>query len=85
MGPRARRRGALRNLDWPPDGFEVLLDSSFTKLPITPRHTVAAGQLPPHHPDPFDRILVAQAAAEDLTIVGSDPMFGRYGISVFWG
>ena len=43
------------------------------------------GRLPAHHADPFDRILVAQATAEAMTLVGSDPIFGRYGIDVLWG
>ncbi|MDA8068842.1 MAG: type II toxin-antitoxin system VapC family toxin [Actinomycetota bacterium] len=75
---------AKGKLAWPPDGFDVLLDSSFGSLPITPRHAIAAGQLPPHHADPFDRILVAQAIAEDLTLVGGDPIFRSYGLSVLW-
>jgi PIN domain nuclease of toxin-antitoxin system len=75
---------ATGKLDWPSDGFDVLLDSSFGTLPITPRHAIAAGHLPPHHADPFDRVLVAQAAAEDLTLVAGDPIFRRYGLSVLW-
>lgn len=75
---------AKGKLDWPPDGFEVLLDSSFAKLPISPRHALAAGALPAHHADPFDRALIAQAIAENLTIVGGDPVFDRYGVPVLW-
>lgn len=75
---------AKGKLDWPQDGFETLLDSSFRTLPITPRHAITAAQLPQHHADPFDRILIAQAAAEDLIIVGGDPIFARYGASVLW-
>lgn len=72
-------------LDWPPDGFEQLLDSRFVKLGITPQHAVAAGQLPFHHGDPFDRVLIAQARAEAMTLVGGDPVFRRYDVDVFWG
>jgi len=71
-------------LDWPHDGFQLLLDSEFGKLSISPQHATAAGQLPAHHADPFDRILVAQATAEAMTLVGSDPIFDRYGLDVLW-
>ena len=47
---------AKGKLDWPPDGFQILLDSEFRKLPISPQHAIAAGQLPTHHADRFDRI-----------------------------
>ena len=75
---------AKGKLDWPTDGFQTLLDSEFRKLPISPAHAIAAGRLPAHHTDPFDRLLVAQATAEAMTLIGSDPMFGRYGIDVLW-
>jgi PIN domain nuclease of toxin-antitoxin system len=75
---------AKGKLDWPPDGFQILLDSEFRKLPISTQHAIAAGQLPSHHADPFDRILVAQATAEAMTLIGSDAIFGRYGLDVLW-
>lgn len=40
--------------------------------------------LPPHHKDPFDRLLVAQAVLERLPIVSADPIFDRYGITRLW-
>jgi PIN domain nuclease of toxin-antitoxin system len=55
-------------------GFEALL--------ITFEHARAAGRLPPHHGDPFDRMLVAQAQLEGLTIVSRDPVFDRYAVPV---
>jgi PIN domain nuclease of toxin-antitoxin system len=42
----------------------------------------AAGRLPPHHGDPFDRMLVAQAQLEGLTLVTRDPVFDGYAVSV---
>jgi PIN domain nuclease of toxin-antitoxin system len=54
----------------------------FEPLPISFEHADAAGQLPPHHRDPFDRMLVAQAAAENLTIVSRDPAFAAYEVSL---
>jgi PIN domain nuclease of toxin-antitoxin system len=51
-------------------------------LAITFDHAAAAGRLPPHHGDPFDRLLVAQAQLEALTIVTRDPVFDRYSVAV---
>jgi PIN domain nuclease of toxin-antitoxin system len=58
------------------------LDQGFEPLPITLAHAAAAGRLPPHHGDPFDRMLVAQAQLEGLTIVTRDPVFDRYPVAV---
>ena len=51
-------------------------------LPITPKHAEANVQLPHHHKDPFDRLLIAQAGLEALTIVTADPAFRRYEVTV---
>jgi PIN domain nuclease of toxin-antitoxin system len=48
--------------------------------PITLRHARAAGLLPPHHQDPFDRMLVAQAQLEGLTLVTRDRKLAAYGV-----
>ena len=53
-------------------------------LPISPLHAEAVGELPWHHRDPFDRMLVAQARMEKLAIVSSDPAFAQYGVDVIW-
>lgn len=53
-------------------------------LVITPEHALAAGALPPRHRDPFARMLVAQAQAEDLTLVSSDRAFNGYDVTVLW-
>jgi PIN domain nuclease of toxin-antitoxin system len=58
------------------------IEHGFEPLPITLAHAAAAGRLPPHHGDPFDRMLVAQARLEGLTIVSRDPVFDRYSIGV---
>lgn len=63
-----------------PDIEEQLELNRFEPLPITIAHAYAAGSLPRHHNDPFDRMLVAQAAAESLTIVTRDPRIRRYGV-----
>lgn len=71
-------RGLLERL---PSDLE---QSRLTVLPICLNHGVRAGALPMHHKDPFDRMLVAQAQAENLAIVSSDPMFGHYGVRRLW-
>ena len=50
----------------------------FDELPISTRHGLEAASLPPHHSDPFDRMLIAQARLEGLTLVTSDRQFWRY-------
>ena len=47
-------------------------------LEIQHAHTLAVGDLPPHHHDPFDRLLLAQAQIEDLHLATADPVFSRY-------
>lgn len=58
------------------------LRNGFTELAVTFEHAVVAGRLPPHHGDPFDRMLVAQAQVESLTLVTRDPVFGKYDVPV---
>jgi PIN domain nuclease of toxin-antitoxin system len=64
------------------DLVEEIGENDFTELPITARHSVVAATLPRHHDDPFDRMLIAQARTEGLTIVTRDPKFRAYGIDV---
>lgn len=61
-----------------------LVESGFAVLPIVLDHAIRAGSLPAHHKDPFDRMLVAQAQAENLAIVSNDPVFDRYGVRRLW-
>ena len=63
---------------------ELLEQMGFTELPVAISHAVRAGSLPPHHKDPFDRMLVAQAQAEGLAIVSNDSIFDRYGARRIW-
>ena len=56
--------------------------NGFLELSIRTRHALLAGRLPPVHEDPFDRMLAAQAQVEELAVVTSDPVFGRYGVTV---
>ena len=72
------RTGRLR-LPQSPDAFVAeLLDAPVQALPIHLEHAAAMGTLPPIHQDPFDRLLVAQAIVEDLTLVTADPMVLKY-------
>lgn len=55
-----------------------LLDNGYTELPIRSDHVVATESLPPIHKDPFDRILVAQAAVEGISLLTVDSLVARY-------
>lgn len=66
-----------------PDDLEAQLEASdFVALPITVADGLAAGSLPRHHDDPFDRMLVAQARANGLTVVTRDSRLARYGVDL---
>ena len=72
-----------------PEPFEQLfparLDASnILMLPILVPHLHTHRRLPFHHHDPFDRLLIAQALAEDLTIVSCDAEFSAYGVQLLW-
>lgn len=54
----------------------------FETLGISLEHVLGVAELPPHHADPFDRLLIAQARAERLTIVTVDAAFGAYDVDV---
>jgi PIN domain nuclease of toxin-antitoxin system len=55
-----------------------LLDNGYAELPVTSAHAVATDTLPPIHKDPFDRILVAQALTEGITLLTVDPRVAQY-------
>ena len=77
----AIKRG-LGKLDAPDDLEERIAANRFLVLPITVRHSLAVARLPNHHGDPFDRVLVAQALAEGMTLVSNDPMMVRYPVPI---
>jgi PIN domain nuclease of toxin-antitoxin system len=74
-----RARGRL---DWPENIATVLAQNAFIALTIRVEHAVAAGELPPIHGDPFDRMLVAQAQIEGLTVVTRDAEIAQYDVAV---
>lgn len=70
----------LKKLSADPDGFAVkIADSGFQELPVSVRHALALKQLPLHHHDPFDRILLAQAHVEGLRLLTCDSSLKPYG------
>jgi len=70
---------AIGKLEAPPGIAAQAVAEGFEALPMTFAHAERAGTLPPHHRDPFDRMLAAQCEVEGLTLVTRDPVFGRYG------
>jgi PIN domain nuclease of toxin-antitoxin system len=69
-------------LGGPPDLAERVRDMVFQHLPVTHDHAIAAGRLPGHHRDPFDRMLIAQATVEGLTLATRDADIRRYAVKV---
>ena len=76
---------ALGKLVAPDDMDKIVEDERFLKLPISLYHGQIAGRLPSHHKDPFDRMLIAQAQAEGLILVTTDPLFQEYGVHTLAG
>lgn len=73
-----RASGKLKS---PQDVVGRLKAEQFQALAITVEHGIAAARLPLHHRDPFDRMLIAQAQIEGLTIVTRDPRFALYSVA----
>ncbi|MEH2224281.1 type II toxin-antitoxin system VapC family toxin [Nostoc sp.] len=72
-----------------PDPLDSYISSRMTQLgmrslEITASHALQAAALPLHHRDPFDRMLIAQAQIEEMTLVSADSMFNKYDISLLW-
>ena len=66
----------------PSNLHDHVLDSGVTVLGLAPEHGLAVAGLPLHHRDPFDRLLIAQAQTEGLTIVTADERFPAYDVDV---
>ena len=62
------------------DLVEEIERGGFLELPVSAAHAAAGGRLPPHHGDPFDRMLVAQAREEGLTLVSRDRILAAYDV-----
>ncbi|HWM54268.1 MAG TPA: type II toxin-antitoxin system VapC family toxin [Solirubrobacterales bacterium] len=72
---------AKKRLRAPDDLSDAVEAHRFQLLPVLLRHTKAIGSMPDHHGDPFDRMLVAQATVDGLTLVTSDRTLRRYPIA----
>ena len=75
-------KSALGRLETKRSVIEAARDSGFEELPVRLLHTQALADLPPHHRDPFDRMLVAQARHEGLTLVTRDAALGAYDVRI---
>lgn len=71
---------AIGKLDAPAGLVEALAEAGFAEVHVTAADGKRAGALDPHHRDPFDRMLVAQAERLEALIVTRDPVFGAYGV-----
>jgi PIN domain nuclease of toxin-antitoxin system len=80
---KARKPGALV-ADPLPWWEKYVVRTGIPALAIRTAHIRALAALPEHHKDPFDRILVAQALAEGLTLATKDALLGRYGAPIVW-
>lgn len=73
---------ALGKLRAPDDLADQLQKQRFVPLDVTVAHALAVGDLPDHHADPFDRMLVAQARCDRLTLVTHDALIRQYDVQV---
>jgi PIN domain nuclease of toxin-antitoxin system len=74
-------KASIGKLDLPDDFFDLIPETGYEVIPIRTAHLNTYRSLPMHHRDPFDRILVAQAQAEALTLITRDPDIAKYDVS----
>lgn len=75
---------AIGKLAVPDDLPDRIVQLGFELLPVSAAHAWAVRQLPHHHRDPFDRLLIAQAQVERLPILTADPDFAAYDVEAIW-
>jgi PIN domain nuclease of toxin-antitoxin system len=75
---------SLGKLSAPDDLPETITAEGFASLPIRAAHAWHVRDLPLHHRDPFDRLLVAQAQIEGVPVITADAAFGAYGVETCW-
>jgi PIN domain nuclease of toxin-antitoxin system len=75
-------KSSLGRLEIDGDPVSEILNNGFVELPMTAEHAHRAGQLPRHHDDPFDRMLIAQAQLEHLVLISRDAKLAAYGVSM---
>ncbi len=77
--------GRLELPEPPPDFIpEQLQRNRFGVLPVSMQHALEVSVLPPHHQDPFDRLLIAQARSDGIPLVSGDAAFGAYEVDILW-
>jgi PIN domain nuclease of toxin-antitoxin system len=72
----------LRKLRLPSEWKQTISNSHFITLPVYLKHTLRLESLPIRHKDPFDRMLIAQALSEEVTLISGDEKIWRYGLPV---
>ncbi len=77
-------KSAIGKIRAAPEAVGALLDDGAQELPITIEHARRVRELPLHHRDPFDRVLIAQALVEDAVILSADARFDAYGVRRRW-
>jgi len=75
-------KASAGKLELPADFIDKMHESGFETLDIRLDHAIAAAELPRHHADPFDRMMIAQARLERLTIITRDRRFADYGVPI---
>jgi PIN domain nuclease of toxin-antitoxin system len=73
---------AIGRLEVSGDLVDAAQQAGFDELPVTARHAAAIAELPPHHGDPFDRMLVAQARVERVTLATADRALADYDVDL---
>ncbi len=76
---------SLDKIQIPGDLAQAIKTNEFADLPITVAHTLALEKLPAHHGDPFDRMIIAQAQHEGLTVITRDPDIHKYPVAKIVG
>jgi len=75
-------KAAIGKLETVPNVAEALISTGYLILPIKTEHAKAIRDLPLHHHDPFDRLLIAQAQLEELTVITADRHFASYDVGL---
>ncbi|WP_306227736.1 type II toxin-antitoxin system VapC family toxin [Bosea beijingensis] len=79
------RIGKLPNAAVLAQNFEAIIaDQGFSELPISNHHALRAGGMNIAHKDPFDRLLIAQAQAEDMVLVSNEALFDGFAVERLW-
>ena len=75
-------KASINKLELPEDFFDSIPEAGYEVMPIRISHLNVYRTLPMHHRDPFDRMLVAQARAEALTLISRDPEIAKYNVEI---